>query len=134
MNDRSQPPRLPEAELRRVQEEAQAIASEVTGVRAVVVATEDGFDVAAVMRADLDAERVAALASSIAAIGQVVSAEARLGRSRSITVDTDEGFASIYNVPRSAGPALVLNVIAGADALLGQVHYRASQAARTLAS
>jgi hypothetical protein len=43
---------------------------------------------------------MAALASSIAAIGAVVSAGSRLGSSRSVTVGTDNGFAVAYRVAR----------------------------------
>jgi len=76
--------------------EAEAIAQEVTGVRAVVIATSDGFDIAVAAHAEVDAQRIAALASSMAAIGAVVSTEAGLGRSTSVTVGTDNGFAVVY--------------------------------------
>jgi len=131
MNEPRLKPRLSDAELRLVQSEAHAMLGDIAALSAVVIATEDGFDLASVVRNGLDASRVAALASSIAAIGQVVSAEAKLGRARSVIIDTDGGFAAIYSVPRP-GASLVINVIAGADALLGQVNYRAAAAVRTL--
>ena len=131
MNEPRLKPRLSDTELRLVQSEAHAMLGDIAALSAVVIATEDGFDLASVVRNGLDASRVAALASSIAAIGQVVSSEAKLGRARSVIIDTDEGFAAIYSVPRP-GASLVINVIAGADALLGQVNYRAAAAVRTL--
>ncbi|MBX3655524.1 MAG: hypothetical protein KIS62_13795 [Ramlibacter sp.] len=115
------------------QQEAQGILDDVAGVTAVVVATVDGFDVASVVRNSLDASRVAALASSICAIGDVVSAEARLGRNRSITVDTDDGMAVIHAVHRP-DVGLVINVVARADAIIAQVNYRTAAAARALAA
>ena len=77
--------------------EAQNFLDEVNGVTAVVIATVDGFDVASAMRAG-DAARVAAMASSISAISSVVSQEANLGRNKSVTIDTESGFAMVYSV------------------------------------
>lgn len=113
--------------------EAEAIVQEVTGVRAVVIATGDGFDIAVAARAVVDPQRIAALASSMAAIGAVVSTEAGLGRSTSVTVGTDNGFAVVYAATHQ-GLGLVINVIAGPDALLGQVNYRTAAAARLLSA
>lgn len=113
-------------------EEAQTLLREVAGVAAVVIATADGFDVASAVANGLDPARIAALASSISAIGEVVSTEARLGRSRSVTVNTESGFAVVFSA-RRADMDLVLNVIATGDAVLGQVNYSAAAAARRLA-
>lgn len=113
------------------QREAQSFLEEVNGVTAVVIATVDGFDVASAMRAG-DAARVAAMASSISAISSVVSQEASLGRNKSVTIDTESGFAMVYSVHRDDAE-LVINVIADGNAILGQVAYRIAQFARTLA-
>lgn len=111
--------------------EAQKMLDEVDGVTAVVVATIDGFDVASAMKAG-DAARVAAMASSISAISSVVSQEANLGRNKSVTIDTEAGFAMVYSVHRD-DTELVINVIADGSAILGQVAYRTTQFAKTLA-
>ena len=111
--------------------EAQNFLDEVNGVTAVVIATVDGFDVASAMRAG-DAARVAAMASSISAISSVVSQEANLGRNKSVTIDTESGFAMVHSVHRDDAE-LVINVIADGSAILGQVAYRIAQFARTLA-
>lgn len=112
--------------------EAESILSEVDGVHAVVIATADGFEIAAAHGRPVDVARIAALASSIAAIGEVVSAEAGLGRHRSLLVDTENGFAVVHNVQRS-DINLVINAIASADALIGRVNHRTAEAARRLA-
>lgn len=113
------------------QREAEHLINEVEGVTAVVVATIDGFDVASVMRNGGEAARIAAMASSISAIGAVVSQEAGLGNSRSVTIDTDAGFAVVYGVSRPDAE-LIINVIANGDAVLGQVAWRTAEFARTL--
>ena len=110
--------------------EAETILSEVDGVTAVVVATVDGFDVASAMRTG-NAARVAAMASSISAISQVVSQEASLGRNKSVTIDTDDGFAIVFSVHRR-DDALVIIAIAKGGAILAQVNYRLASLAKTL--
>lgn len=111
--------------------EADSIISGLTGVTAVIVATIDGFDIASVTRRTIDAPRIAALASSIAAIGDVVSTEAGLGRTRCVTVETDAGFAVAHCVVRP-DISMVVKVLGGPDAVLGQVKYRAAAAAAVL--
>ena len=111
--------------------EAEKMLSEVDGVTAVVIATLDGFDVASAMRHG-DPARVAAMASSISAISSVVSQEASLGRNKSVTIDTESGFAVVFSVHRPDAD-LVINVIADGSAILGQVAYRIAQFAKTLA-
>jgi predicted regulator of Ras-like GTPase activity (Roadblock/LC7/MglB family) len=114
------------------QREARTLADDLGGIRGVVVATADGFDVASVVHPPLDAARIAALASSMAAIGEVVATEAAIGRSTSVTVGSDEGFAVVHAIQR-ADVSLVINVVAGPSALLGQVLYGVADAARRLA-
>ena len=110
--------------------ESQSALDEVDGLSAVVVATIDGFDVASAMRTG-EAARVAAMASSISAFSQVVSQEASLGRNKSVTIDTDDGFAIVYSVHRK-DDALVVIAIAKGGAILAQVNYRLASLARTL--
>jgi predicted regulator of Ras-like GTPase activity (Roadblock/LC7/MglB family) len=105
----------------------------LTGVIAVVVATADGFDIASLVRGEVDVARLAAMASSIAAIGSGVAHEGKLGTCRHVTVGTTGGFVHVVGV-RRAGGELVLNVIAGEDAILAQVAYSAAEQARALAS
>ena len=114
------------------QREAQDLLDQVEGVNTVVVATVDGFDVAAALRTG-EAARVAAMASSISAISAVVSQEASLGRNKSVTIDTEAGFAVVHSVYREDAE-LVIIAIANSGALLGQVNYRVAQFARALAS
>ncbi len=111
--------------------EAQKIIDEINGVTAVVIATVDGFDIASAIISNADASRVAAMASSISAISAVVSQEAGLGRNKSVTIDTESGFAVVYSVHRP-DTELVINVIADSRAILAQVTYRTAEFARLL--
>lgn len=122
---------LPPAVQAQAQELAKKCLAEISGTTAVVIATVDGFDLASAMHVGEPA-RIAATASSIAAISAVVSEEARLGQPRSVTIDTDSGFAVVHSVTRS-DLALVINVVADASAILAQVNYRTAQMAKALA-
>jgi hypothetical protein len=115
------------------QREIDLMLNEIEGVQAVVVATIDGFEIASVIRSSLLAPRISALASSIAAIGEVVSTEAKLGTARSVTVDTTAGVAMIYTI-RQKDMTYVLITIADSRALIGQISYRTAAAARAIAS
>mgnify|MGYP003941005641 CR=1 FL=1 len=122
---------LNEAVRKAAQDEARRMLEEVSGIMAVVVATTDGFDIASAVTRDIDPVRVAALASSISAIGAVVSQEAQLGRSRSVTINTDAGFAFLSAINRT-DVNLVVNVIANEHAILGQVAYRSNACVKAL--
>lgn len=122
---------LPESTQALALQEAQRLLYDVEGLTAVVIASVDGFDLASAVREDIEPSRIAAMASSIAAISEVVSQEARLGRGKSVTIDTEAGFAVLHSVHRRDLP-LVINVIADETAIVGQVAYRAAQLARTL--
>jgi uncharacterized protein len=113
------------------QGQAQSILSDVNGVAAVVIATVDGFDIASAVTGGTDPARVAAMASSISALGAVVSQEAGLGRSRSVTITTEAGFAFVSTVHRN-DVSLVVNVIGGERAILAQVVYRCGECVRAL--
>ena len=131
-NEKLDQPALSPAARLLAESEVARLLREVAGLTAAVVATVDGLDVASAMRGG-DASRVAALAGSLAAIGGVVSQEARLGRSRSVTIDTESGFAVVHTVYRG-DLDLVVNLIADGSAILGQVAYQATQFARALAA
>lgn len=127
----SAPIQLPPAVQSLAQQLSQKLLDELNGVTAVVVATVDGFDLASAAKLG-DPARIAATASSIAAISAVVSEEARLGQPRCVTIDTEDGFVVVHSVYRADLP-LVINVVADANAILAQVNYRAAQLAKTLA-
>jgi len=123
---------LPETTKNLALQEAQRLLYDVAGLTAVVVATVDGFDVASAVRGDIESSRIAAMASSISAISEVVSQEARLGRGKSVTIDTESGFAVVHAVDHPELP-LVISVIADETAMLGQVLIRSSRLAHLLA-
>lgn len=115
------------------QQEADKIMAETEGVTAVVIATVDGFDIASAASSKLDPSRIAAMASSISAIAYVVSDEAKLGKGKRVTIETQTGFAVVYSVPRT-DTELVVIVISDGRTLLGQIAYRTAATANLLLS
>lgn len=122
---------LPQGLLHTAHALAAQLLRDISGVNAVVVATVDGFALASAFSQDNDAGRIAAMASSISAIGSVVAMEAGLGAYRSVTINTESGFVVVHAVQRS-DLELVINVIADGDAILGQVLHRVGAMARQL--
>lgn len=113
--------------------ECNKFVSEQNGILAVVVASIDGFDVASAVSRVLDPSRIAAMASSIAAIGSVVTQEVHLGSSKSVTVNTEDGFVYICYL-ELAGASYVINVVADKSAILAQVIYRCNEITKRLKS
>lgn len=94
--------------------------NDMRGVGTVVVATVDGFAIASAFDSTNDAHRIAAMASSICAIGSVVGLEAGLGNCRSVTINSDLGFVVVQALQRP-DLELVISVIADNDAILAHV-------------
>ena len=113
------------------QQLATNFVNDISGVDAVVVASVDGFAIAAAFDKPNDADRIAAMASSISAIGSVVAMEAGLGAYRSVTINTDSGFVAVHAVQRP-DLELVINVIGGQNAILAQVLHRVKTVAAQL--
>ena len=104
---------------------------EVKGIKAVVVATEDGFEVAARIENTAQVARLSAMASSLAALGAMAGEESQLGVCHSLLMEASEGYIVIVQV-RRADVSLIVSVVTGRDAVVGQVLYFSKKAAATL--
>lgn len=113
------------------QREAQAFLNDLTGIKAVVIATVDGFDIASATTGGIDASRIAAMASSIAAIGAVVAQETALGAANSVVINSADGFVQVFTVNRE-DVQLIVNVVSNSTGVLAQVAYRGRTMAQTL--
>jgi predicted regulator of Ras-like GTPase activity (Roadblock/LC7/MglB family) len=107
--------------------------SRLSGARAVVVATEDGFEVACASQETLDAGRLSAITSSMSAIGEAVSLETGIGTVRSVMVEADDGYL-VMRATRRGGMGLVVAALVGRQALLGLVAHGVGEMARELAA
>ena len=104
---------------------------EVKGIKAVVVATEDGFEVAARVENTAQVARLSAMASSLAALGAMAGEESQLGVCHSLLMEAADGYITIVQV-RRADVSLIVSVVTGRDAVIGQVLYFSKKAAATL--
>lgn len=100
-------------------------------MKAVVIATIDGFDIASATRSGIDPARIAAMASSIAAIGAVVAQETSLGAPSSVVINSASGFIQVFTVNR-ADMQLIVNVVSDSTGVLAQVSYRGRAMIQTL--
>ena len=98
--------------------------SQTSGVTAVLVATSDGFEIASVLHQSLSAEKMAAMTSSILALGEAVLAEAELSDCQNVVIESSKGLVVMLAIgdPRNE---LLLSVIADRNAMLGQVLWAA---------
>lgn len=104
---------------------------EVKGIKAVVISTEDGFEVAARVENTAQIARLSAMASSLAALGAMAGEESQLGVCRSVVLEAADGYIVIVQVHRD-DVSLIVSTVAGADAVVGQVLYYSKKAAAAL--
>ena len=105
--------------------------AQVKGIKAIVVATEDGFEVAARVQNTAQTSRLSAMASSLAALGAMAGEESQLGVCQSMLMEADDGYIAIVQV-RRPDVSLIFSVITGRDAVIGQVLYFSKKAVQTL--
>jgi predicted regulator of Ras-like GTPase activity (Roadblock/LC7/MglB family) len=109
----------------------ETLMGQVRGATSAVVSTADGFDVASRTDSAEQGSRIAAMASSIAAICTVVGEESQVGAHQSISIESEKGYVVMVHVPHAANP-MILNLVADKSAVLAQMIYFAKQTALQL--
>ena len=107
------------------------VLAEVRSVKAVVISTGDGFEVAARVEDATQITRMSAMASSLSALGALAGEENGLGDCKNMIIESESGMLVILQVQRGAD-TFILSVIAGSDAVVGQILFFAKQAVRIL--
>ncbi len=116
----------------RTQTLLDALWDKLSGVKALVIASVDGFAVASRASLDIDANKVAAMASSFSALGVVVAEESHMGAKKTVTLEVANGYVILLDIARSDYP-MVLSITAGEDAILAQVLYLARESISKMA-
>jgi Uncharacterized distant relative of homeotic protein bithoraxoid len=115
-----------------VQWQVDELISVVAKLNFVVVTTADGFEVAASEGSKFtreDVSKLAAMSSSIAAIGGMAVREiSNSEECESILIDGSESYILILGVPHPK-KSLIMGLVASHDAVLGQILYQAKLAA-----
>lgn len=106
---------------------------EVKGARAVIVTTGDGLQLACRVPAEDDPARLAAVASSLAALGELGSNEAHLGACRHVCIEAEGGHVVLCQA-HSDVIDVVVCVAGGATSGLGQMLYTTRHFATQLAA
>lgn len=101
--------------------ELEAFSAEVPAVENVLLATPDGFDIASyIMNENYSKDSLAAVGSSLFALGASLTNELALHDCKSITLDSEKGRIYIRAIEHN-GHALVLLVQTAKKAMLAQV-------------
>ena len=116
---------------RAAQQAIEMVMREIKDARGAVVATEDGFEVASHAESNAQVGRIAAMASSIAALGAVAGEESKLGACNHVLIQAAEGFI-VMSQARRADADYIFSIVAGKDAVVGQMIYYARAAATAI--
>lgn len=110
---------------------ADGLLEVVDGARCALVATADGFALAHAARGSSDADRLAAMVSSMGALAEAASRESGIGTPRCLVVESTEGRLVVRCFQAGSHP-LVLAVLTDARVALGMVWSQLVQAERSL--
>jgi predicted regulator of Ras-like GTPase activity (Roadblock/LC7/MglB family) len=99
---------------------AQALFADLDGARAVVIATADGFDLAHAGHQEIDPARLAAMVSSVSALGDAASQETGIGTPRYLVIESSEG-RLVVRCMQVQDQALIVVVLTDKSVMLGLV-------------
>jgi predicted regulator of Ras-like GTPase activity (Roadblock/LC7/MglB family) len=97
---------------------ADALLVDIDGASAIVVATADGFHLAQAGARAVDPARLAAIVSSLAALGDAASRETGIGTARSLVVDCSDGRLVVRCI-QVRGESIIVVMLTGQGVLLG---------------
>lgn len=102
----------------------------LAGVKSVVVFSSDGFELASHSIDPALSVRLAAIGSSLAALGSAIAGEVGMRDFDRTTIETQDGTVIIMRVDGT--DAVSLAVVAGSQALLGQLLWATRQCCQDL--
>lgn len=97
---------------------------ETPGIGLAVLSSSDGFEVASYRADSAVSARIAAMGSSLQALGEAITREAGLKGARKLVIESDDGCVLAIGVAESK-PALTLVVVADKSASLGHLLWSA---------
>jgi hypothetical protein len=118
---------IPSALSESVQNAIDVLFTKLSGVQALVVASIDGFAVASRAIIEVDANKVAAMASSFSALGVVVAEESHIGAKKIVTLEAQDGYVILLDIARTDFP-MVLSITASSNTVLAHTLYLAREA------
>lgn len=122
----------PEVLIAASRKEMNQLFHEIKDIQSCMLCSTDGFELATSAKNDLEnGGKIAAVSSSILAMITAFTREIQLDECQIITLDTNNGIALISNIPCKNFP-MVLVVISGKNALLGQLLHSIKQVTRQI--
>lgn len=118
-----------------IQRQLDQFGNESPGIQLAVLGSADGFPVASyrgVGSATIEPARIAAMTSSIAALGDAFTRETGLSGANNIIIESDSGTVVLIGV-RTQKPPLALAIVAGKQAILGHLLWAARNTATAIA-
>lgn len=112
-------------------EEIESLVTRTAGIEAAAVVSGDGFEIASVLRGEVCADKLAAMASSLLALSEAVVQELRMQACRNVIIESERGCVVMLRVP-AAGPELLISVLCNDSVSLGSVLFAARGSVRTL--
>ena len=109
---------LSEDAARYCQQQFDDMMDSCEGIYGVLMSTVDGHDVARHFKRDMPASKLAAMTSSMLALGETVAREAKQQACRFVIVENSDGYVLTLRL----GAKLVLTTIAGTGTNLGMLH------------
>lgn len=106
------------------QKHLDTFAQSTPGVVSAVLMSADGFEIASLQVGKGGAARLAAMGSSLSAIGSAIAKEAGIVECSRMVIESDSGTVVIMNVPESR-PPMSLAVVANDSSMLGQLLWSA---------
>jgi uncharacterized protein len=108
----------------------QALGEGDSGVTLAVLTSDDGFEVASYHARGLSG-RIAAMSSSLQALGTAMAREVGLGQPRCLIIESRGGTILVLGLA-TASPRLSLTVVGSSDVTLGQLLWAARNCRRQL--
>jgi predicted regulator of Ras-like GTPase activity (Roadblock/LC7/MglB family) len=108
------------------------LAIEGNGILAALVATSDGFHLASI-KSEIGEERLAAMSSSMHALGDQIATEASLKQHQNVLIETATGKVLMLNIP-TATAELILTVVANDSMTFGMLLFACRQSAERIGS
>jgi predicted regulator of Ras-like GTPase activity (Roadblock/LC7/MglB family) len=114
-----------------MQEALSGLIAKVPGVLAAQVCSSDGFEVASVRRDAESHRRLAAMVSSLQALGSAMVEETETGRYVNLIVEATNGRCLMMSIPGS-NDTLLLTAVASPEVLFGRFHLSCKACAEAL--
>jgi uncharacterized protein len=114
--------RLSKVTIEAIRRQLQQLGETSPGVQLAVLSSADGFEIASYQSpgGTSAAARVAAMTSSITALGDAITRETGLHGSRNLIIESDGGTVVLLSL-RETKSSLTLAVVAGKQAILGHL-------------